>query len=106
MKISLDDVHKQFGQIEQLVLRAFESSLYLVQVRLRHNAALLNVCDEDGNILRFNSQLEAKLPFKGLGITDTVLLHESAYNAMIGMPEGDQPAPLVVKLANPDEDYS
>lgn len=105
MKITLNEVKKQFGQIERLVLRGFESSMYLVQVRLRYGRDLLNVCDDSGAILRFNSQLDAKLPFKGLGITDTVLVHESAYNEMIGMPTGKM-EPLEVKLANPDDDYS
>lgn len=106
MKISLTEVKKQYGQIERLVLRAFESSMYLVQVRLVQGEELLNVCDDAGTILRFSSQLDAKFPFKGLGIEDTVLVHESPYNEMIGMPVGEKPAPLEVKLANPDEDYS
>jgi len=105
MKISLEDVKKQIGQIEQLVLRAFESSMYLVQVKLKQGEELLNVCDDKGTILRFNSQLDAKFQFKGLGITDTVLVHESPYNEMIGMP-GGKIEPLQVKLANPDDDYS
>lgn len=106
MKILLSEVKKQYGQIEQLVLRAFESSMYLVQVQLAQREGLLNVCDDEGRIMRFTSQLDAKFPFKGLGITDTVLLHESAYNEMIGMPGGEKPAPLEVKLANPDDDCS
>ncbi len=105
MKISLEEVKKQIGQIEQLVVRAFESSMYLVQVKLKQGEELLNVCDEKGTIIRFNSQLDAKFQFKGLGITDTVLVHESPYNEMIGMPGGKM-EPLQVKLANPDDDYS
>lgn len=105
MKISLEEVKKQIGQIEQLVVRAFESSMYLVQVKLKQGEELLNVCDEKGTIIRFNSQLDAKVQFKGLGITDTVLVHESPYNEMIGMPGGKM-EPLQVKLANPDDDYS
>ncbi len=106
MKISLSEVKKQYGQVERLVLRAFESSMYLVQVQLAHTQELLNVCDDAGAILRFNSQLEAKFPFKGLAIENTVLIHESPYNEMVGMPSGQKPAPLEVKLANPDDDYS
>lgn len=105
MKISLEEVKKQIGQIEQLVVRAFESSMYLVQVKLKQGEELLNVCDDKGTIMRFNSQLDAKFQFKGLGITDTVLVHESPYNEMIGMPGGKMD-PLQVKLANPDDDYS
>jgi S-adenosylmethionine/arginine decarboxylase-like enzyme len=105
MKISLEEVKQQIGQIEQLVVRAFESSMYLVQVKLKQDEELLNVCDDKGSILRFNSQLDAKFQFKGLGITDTVLVHESPYNEMIGMP-GGRMEPLQVKLANPDDDYS
>ncbi len=106
MKISLTEVKRQSGQIERLVLRAFESSMYLVQVQLRQGAELLNICDDTGAILRFNSQLDAKFSFKGLGIEETVLIHESPYNEMIGMPSGQKPAPLEVKLANPDDDHS
>ena len=106
MKIAVSDVKKQFGQIERLVLRAFESSMYLVQVKLKQGSELLNVCDDEGTIMRFNSQLDAKLPFKGLGIENTVLIHESPYNEMIGMPATEKPAPLEVKLANPDDDLS
>jgi hypothetical protein len=105
MKISREEVKKQIGQIEQLVVRAFESSMYLVQVKLKQGEELLNVCDDKGTIMRFNSQLDAKFQFKGLGITDTVLVHESPYNEMIGMPGGKM-EPLQVKLANPDDDYS
>lgn len=105
MKIALAEVKQQAGRIEQLVLRAFESSLYLVQVKLAQGHELLNVCDERGDILRFNSQLQAKFPFKGLGITDTVLIHDSPYNEMIGLPAAST-EPLRVKLANPDDDYS
>ncbi|GAB0152038.1 DUF6482 family protein [Marinobacterium sp. BA1] len=105
MKISLEEVKKQIGQIEQLVVRAFESSMYLVQVKLKKGEELLNVCDDKGTIMRFNSQLDAKFQFKGLGITDTALVHESPYNEMIGMPGGKM-EPLQVKLANPDDDYS
>lgn len=106
MNIPLTEVRKRRGQIEQLVLRAYESSMYLVQVRLVRNEPLLNVCDDQGTILRFHSQLDAKLPFKGLGIRNTILIHDSPYNEMIGMPTGDRPAPLEVKLANPDADCS
>ncbi|WP_036233845.1 DUF6482 family protein [Marinobacterium litorale] len=106
MKIVLDDVKQSAGQIDRLVLRAFESSLYLVQIKLQTGDELLNLCDDNGVIMRFHSQLDAKYPFKGLGVTHTVLVHESPYNEMIGMPAGEKPAPLEVKLANPDQDYS
>ncbi|WP_010322427.1 DUF6482 family protein [Marinobacterium stanieri] len=106
MKILLSDVKKQYGLIEKLFLRAFESSMYLVQIQMKQGTELLNVCDDKGDILRFHSQLDAKLPFKGLGIQSTVLVHESPYNEMIGMPSGEKPEPLQVKLANPDDDYS
>lgn len=106
MKIELREVQKQLGQVDRLVLRAFESSMYLVQVKLKQGEELLNVCDDKGVILRFNSQLDAKFPFKGLGVTDTVLVHESAYNEMIGMPITESLEPLEVQLANPDQDYS
>lgn len=106
MKILLNDAKKQYGLIDTLVLRSFESSMYLVQLRLKGGEDLLNICDDQGAIMRFTSQLHAKLPFKGLGIQQTLLVHESPYNEMVGMPDEEKITPLQVKVANPDDDYS
>lgn len=102
-KMTLTQIKSAAISPDQLTLNSFESSVYLVEVRLAGERVLL--CDDTGLPRVFRSQLEAKKPFKGLGIARTVLVHESPYNEMIGMP-GGKVDPLEVLLANPDDDLS
>ncbi|SEG22692.1 DUF6482 family protein [Marinobacterium lutimaris] len=101
MKITLEQLIA--GKVQRLFLRSFENSLYLTEVEMEEGR--FTVCDASGLPLKFRNQLDAKKPFKGLRITDTWLLQESAYNEMIGMPSG-RVEPLQVKLLNPDQDLS
>ncbi|TCK08470.1 DUF6482 family protein [Marinobacterium mangrovicola] len=101
MKITLEQLIA--GKVQRLFLRSFENGLYLTEVETSQGQ--FTVCDAAGLPLKFRSQLDAKKSFKGLGITDTWLVQESAYNEMIGMPTG-RVEPLKVKLLNPDQDLS
>ncbi|WP_432698563.1 DUF6482 family protein [Marinobacterium sp. YM272] len=103
MKITLEQLFSGNIRVQQLLLRSFENSLYLTDVRTEEGC--WSVCNAAGTPLTFRSQLDAKKAFKGLGIEDTRLVHQSPYNEMIGMPE-DRVEPLEVKLLNPDQDYS
>lgn len=104
MKVSLSQLQQGKVSIKTLILQSFECEHYLVNILdpqdIRHI-----VSDEQGKPLSFRSQLEAKKPFKGLGVIETQLEHQSPYNEMIGI----EPAPVAamnVKIANPDQDYS
>ena len=101
MKITLEQL--SMGDVQCLFLRSFENGIYLTEVELA--VGRYTVCDGIGQPLKFRSQLEAKKPFKGLGIQHTHLVQQSPYNEMIGMP-ADRVEPLEVKLLNPDQDYS
>jgi len=103
MKISLDSLQAQRPVIEQLVLRSFECEIYLVDVQIE--SKVFAVVGEDNKPLMFRSQLAAKKPFKGLGVQNTFLRHDSPYNEMIGLEFGAI-EPMVVSLNNPDDDLS
>lgn len=103
MKIKLNALYAERPVIEQLVLKSFECEIYLVDVQI--NSKRYQVVDEAGKPMMFRSQLAAKLPFKGLGISQTMLSHSSPYNEMIGVDSGPV-EPMFVQLNNPDEDLS
>ena len=103
MKISLDSLQAQRPVIEQLVLRSFECEIYLVDVQIE--SKVFAVVGADNKPLMFRSQLAAKKPFKGLGVQNTFLRHDSPYNEMIGLEFGAI-EPMVVSLNNPDDDLS
>ncbi|NVK00140.1 MAG: hypothetical protein HWE12_01240 [Oceanospirillaceae bacterium] len=103
MKISLETLQSERPVIEQLVLKSFECEIYLVDVKI--DSKEFQVVDAQGKPLMFRSQLAAKKPFKGLGVSDTRLSHASPYNEMIGL-ECAAVEPMLVRLNNPDEDLS
>lgn len=104
MKITLKQLQQGVCKIDQLILQSMESEIYLVNIRDDQGNRLI-VCDDLGTPLSFRSQLGAKKPFKGLGINNTLLEHQSPYNEMIGI-EPAQVAALQVSIASPDQDYS
>lgn len=103
MKIRLEVLQSQRPVIEQLVLKSFECEIYLVAVTI--GSKEYQVVGEDDKPLIFRSQLAAKKPFKGLGISTTMLTHQSPYNEMIGLESG-KVEPMLVRLNNPDQDLS
>lgn len=103
MKISIDTLQTKRPSIEQLVLRSFECEIYLVDVQI--DTELFAVVGADNKPLMFRSQLAAKKPFKGLGVQQTFLRHDSPYNEMIGLEFGAI-EPMVVSINNPDDDLS
>lgn len=104
MKVSIQQLQQGHPSIHTLIVQSFECEHYLVNVVDKAGNRLI-VCDNLGKPLSFRSQLDAKKPFKGLGVTTTQLEHQSPYNEMIGIT----PSPVAamnVPIANPDQDYS
>lgn len=104
MKISIKELQESGYQIKQLILQSIAPDHYLVSICVTDNIHII-VCNDQGQPLCFRSQLDAKKPFKGLGIKTTLLEHHSVYNEMIGL-ESPQTSALLVTIANPDQDYS
>lgn len=86
-----------------LRLLGFDGDLYLVELEI--DGHWYRVTDEQGAALQYRSQLAAKKPFKGLGITRALLRHRSAYDEMVGLPEGGENL-MEIGIQLPDYDYS
>lgn len=103
MKIRLSELPDFDSVIEQIILNSFESSIYLVDIKVK--GSLYQLTDEAGRPQIFRSQLAAKKPFKGLGVRETLLHHQSPYGEMIGLDQA-QVKPMMLRISNPDEDFS
>jgi hypothetical protein len=89
--------------IEKLLVMSYEPDIYLATVIVNQKNHL--VYRAPGEILKEFSQLGLKKHFKGLGIKRTYLIHNTAYDEMIGNPPSAN-TPLELKIANPDDDLS
>lgn len=102
-RLTLDQLKRDKPAIKQLIVRSFECEIYLVELILKDGLYIF--CDAAGRPQMFRSQLAAKLPFKGMGVRETILTQASPYNEMIGLDVGSI-EPLSVHISNPDDDYS
>jgi len=100
-KILISDI--EVPSIEKLLVMSYEPDLYLAKVVINGENHL--VYRAPGEILKEFSQLHLKKHFKGLNIQRTYLIHNSAYDEMIGNPPSAN-TPLEFKIANPDDDFS
>ena len=82
---------------------SYEPDLYLASVVIDWKKHL--VYRAPGELLKEFSQLALKKHFKGLGIKHTHLIHNTAYDEMIGNPSSTE-SPKSMKIANPDADLS
>tara|TARA_R110002110_G_scaffold19338_2_gene80262 strand:- start:480 stop:848 length:369 start_codon:yes stop_codon:yes gene_type:complete len=91
------------AKIQKLLVMSYEPDLYLATVVI--NWKKYQVYRAPGELLREFSQLALKKHFKELGIQRTYLIHNSAYDEMIGNPAPAH-SPMELKIANPDADLS
>lgn len=102
-RISLTELKSTKPQVDVLRLLSLEPAIYIVEVDIGGDT--LRVVDDQGHALTYRCQLDAKKPFKGLGIEQTRLRHESPYDEMIGLP-GKAETGMEVRIQNPDDDYT
>ena len=100
-KILIADIAS--AKIQKLLVMSYEPDLYLATVVI--NWKKYQVYRAPGELLREFSQLALKKHFKELGIQRTYLIHNSAYDEMIGNPAPAK-SPMELKIANPDADLS
>jgi hypothetical protein len=100
-KILISDIES--AKIQKLFVMSYEPDLYLASVLI--NWKKHQVYRAPGELLKEFSQLALKKHFKGLGIERTYLIHNSAYDEMIGNPAAAK-LPMELKIANPDADLS
>ncbi len=83
MKITLTEL-RQRQPIDKLAIRSAELSLYLAEAELAGQRYL--VCEADGKPLRTVNLVAMREKFAGLEVREMVLVHESAYDEMVGQP--------------------
>lgn len=100
-KILIQDIASP--AIQRLLVMSYEPDIYLATVVINEENHL--VYRAPGEILKEFSQLGLKKHFKGLGIKRTYLIHNTAYDEMVGNPPSAN-RPMELKIANPDDDLS
>lgn len=90
-------------QIQALRIHAYEGEIYLTEVE-SCDGHMSMVVDTKGKPLMFRSKLAALKAFKGLDISTTLLIHQSAYMEMIGLPHSHV-EPMMTALSNPDDSH-
>ncbi len=83
-KLSLQTLRDLNPAIRLLRIRSCDPEVYLVEIESGDGCYLIT--DERGKVAKFRGMTAAKRPFEGLKIERAVLVHESAYDEMIGQP--------------------
>lgn len=84
-KVTLEQLIEKSPEVDLLRIRSCDPELYLAEVEFDQTCYL--VTDENNEVLKFRSLNAAKKPFSPLRIREAVLVHESAYDEMIGQPD-------------------
>ena len=99
-KIKVKQLLDDGVNISELQIRSIEGALYTLCVEF--DGQQFQVMDDKGNVSIHRSAEAAKRVCAGLNVEQTVIVHQSAYDEMIGMPAKDQAAlEMKVKVANP-----
>ncbi len=95
-KIALDRLIETSPDIDLLRIRSCDPELYLAEVEFEENCFV--VTDANGEVCRFRGLPAAKKPFAPLNIREAVLVHESAYDEMIGQPASNNRMEVRISL--------
>ena len=85
------------GQIDRLVIRSVDLSLYIAVAEMAGDDCLIT--NNDGSTLRTRNLLEMKQAVAGLPFDELVLRQESAYDEMVGQPDREGSNALEVGLS-------
>ena len=96
MKIRLKDLLQMGGEYD-LTIRSLELALYQTEVSLAGGDRLL--CDDAGKPLRFRTLQAAREALAPLTASSLQLVHQSAYDEMIGQPLKPEGNTMAVPLA-------
>jgi len=83
VKITLSEL-RQRSSITRIAIRSTELSLYIAEAEL--DGAIHIICDKDGKPLKTRNLVGMREQLEALNPQELVLLHESAYDEMIGQP--------------------
>ena len=96
MRIRLKDLLQMGGEYD-LTIRSLELALYQAEVSLAGGERLL--CDDAGKPLRFRTLQAAREALAPLTASSLQLVHQSAYDEMIGQPLKPEGNAMAVPLA-------
>lgn len=100
MKHYLSHIQKARPAIERLEVHSFETNIYLV--RLQINGQFGYVYSQTDNIQRFYNAQHIRESFADCHITESVMIHDSAYDEMIGNPDkASDRLPLPFSMTQP-----
>ena len=85
------------GQIDRLVIRSVDLSLYIALAEVAGDEYLIT--NNDGSTLKTRNLLEMKQAVSGLPFAQLVLRQESAYDEMVGQPGREGSNALEVGLS-------
>ncbi len=99
-KIVAKTVIEEALAVEELRIRSVEPAFYLLEIRTKDEN--FQVVDGNGKTVMFRSVEAARRACEGMQVSQTLLVHQSAYDEMIGMPgvDGDR-LEMSVTVANP-----
>lgn len=92
-KITLNQLADR--RIGLLTVRSVTMSVCTVEVRLDERDYVL--CDRHGKVMRFNGVEHARNALSELDVAEALLVHDSPYHEMVGLPE-DGAEPIRVPL--------
>ncbi len=78
---SLDELTRQHIAIDKVTINSFEMGIYLVEVDIDESHGMIM---EDGHPYRFHSLTEIKHALQACPVCEAWLVHDSAYDEMIG----------------------
>ena len=100
MPIKLSELKKR-GPLEKVAIRSMDLSLYQAEVEIDGRRQV--IADGSGKPLRSFNLLDMKRQLAALDITNLVLVHESAYDEMVGQPGRDGSNALEIPLGKEDQ---
>lgn len=80
---TLAKLHATDAVIDELRIRSIDPELYLVDVLLGDHS--YSVVDDENHALKYRGVAAAKKPFADLTVAAAYLIHQSAYDEMIGL---------------------
>ena len=102
MKITLKELKKQSGLIEQWIVESVDLSLYIAHARINGEERV--IAEDEKKILKRHNLLEMKRVLKTVAGCEIILRQRSAYDEMVGhsyqaadnvmeLPLGREPLP-------------
>ncbi|MBJ7552996.1 DUF6482 family protein [Marinomonas spartinae] len=97
--MTLDEI-SQVAMFDKVKIHSLESNLYQVSVVLDGEEVF--VMNDKGRCLTSHNKLDLQSLFKDKQVAKMVLIHQSAYDEMVGQPVREGSNVLEVSLGNPN----